>query len=215
MFLTDDDKQAIEARVRALEAATGVEVVTMVVGKSDVYPEIVWKAFALGTSLAALAVSLWDFALPGWHTAGAALAAALVILGAGAASATVSLYVPAFARLFLRDARAALEVTQYAEVQFLGREMFATAERTAILLLASLLERRVVLLADSGLRRRIHQHAWDTVIARMTPLLRERRTGAAMLAGLDAIDATLRQAGCVAGSPGNRFPDPPVEVRAP
>ena len=187
----------------------------MVAGKSDVYPEIVWKAFALGASLSALAVSLWDVTVPGWHTAGAALAAALVILGAGAASATVSLYVPAFARLFLRDARAALEVTQYAEVQFLGREMFATPDRTAVLLLASLLERRVVLLADSGLRRRIHQHAWDTVIARMTPLLRERKTGAAVLAGLDAMETILRQAGCVAGNTGNRFPDPPVEVRAP
>ena len=64
-----------------------------------------------------------------------------------------SVYVPAFARLFLRDSRATLEVSQYAKVQFLERELFATPERTAILVLVSLLERRVVILPDTGLPR--------------------------------------------------------------
>ena len=60
---------------------------------------------------------------------------------------------PAFARLFLRKSRAAVEVLQYAKMQFLDRELFATPNRTAILVLVSMLERRVVILADKGLRR--------------------------------------------------------------
>ncbi len=48
MYLTPADMQSIEARVGALEKDLGVEVVTMVVAKSDTYPETVWKAFALG-----------------------------------------------------------------------------------------------------------------------------------------------------------------------
>ena len=215
VYLSETDKQAIEARVAALEAASGVEIVTMIVGKADVYPEIVWKAFALGASLAGLAVSVCELLSPAWTVAGAALVDALVILGAGAVCAVLTLYVPAFARLFLRQSRAELEVRQYAEMQFLAREMFATPDRTAILLLTSLLEHRIVLLPDRGMAARVAPSAWDAVIARMTPLLRSRETAAAVLAGLDAIGEILAAKGFRRGEGGNRFPDHPVEVRAP
>lgn len=215
MYLSETDKQAIESRVAALEAASGVEIVTMIVGKADVYPEIVWKAFALGAALAGLAVSVWELLSPDWAVAGAALVDALVILGAGAVCAVLTLYVPAFARLFLRQSRAELEVRQYAEMQFLAREMFATPERTAILLLTSLLEHRIVLLPDRGMAARVPVAAWDGVIARMTSLLRSRETAAAVLAGLDAIGEILAAKGFRRGEGGNRFPDHPVEVRAP
>jgi putative membrane protein len=218
VHLTESEKQAIESRVAALEAASGVEIVTIIVGKADVYPEIVWKAFALGASLAGLGVSVCEFLSPTWTVAGAALVDALAILGAGAVSAVLAIYVPAFARLFLRRTRAELEVEQYARIQFLDREMFATPDRTAILLLTSLLEHEIVLLPDRGIAARVSAAAWDVVIARMAPLLRSRQTAAAVLAGLDVIGEILAGKGFCRGesSPGgNRFPDPPVEVRAP
>ena len=95
MYLSETEKQAIEARVAGLEAAAGVEVVTMVVGKADVYPEIVWKAFALGASLAGLAVSVCEVLSPAWTVTGAALVDALVILGAGAVYAVPPDQMPA------------------------------------------------------------------------------------------------------------------------
>ena len=52
-FLGDADKAAIEARVAALEQALGIEVVTVVTARSDAYPQIVWRAFALGAAFAA------------------------------------------------------------------------------------------------------------------------------------------------------------------
>ena len=55
MFLTPTEAEAITARVAELEASCGVEVVTLVVGKADVYPETVRKAIALGASIACLA----------------------------------------------------------------------------------------------------------------------------------------------------------------
>ena len=41
-MISPADRAAIEAAVVQLEAASGIEVVTMVVGKSDVYPEVAW-----------------------------------------------------------------------------------------------------------------------------------------------------------------------------
>ncbi len=212
MFLSPTDAQAIEARVAALERELGVEVVTVVVGKSDVYPEIVWNAFALGAVLTALVATVADFLRPDWVTGAAVLTTVLAILGVGGASALASIYVPAFARLFLRESRAALEVSQYAKVQFLERELFATRERTAILLLVSLLERRMVILADKGLHTQVSTAQWDAVIERMAVKLRGGDLPAAVLDGLSGIGDLLEGKDIVRGA-GGQFADKPIEER--
>ncbi len=211
MHLATADAKAIAGRVRALEDACGVEVVTLVVGKSDVYPEIVWKAFALGASLAALIATLVDAVRPDWILPGALLLQAVTILGAGAACALATLALPRFARLFLREARAALEVRQYAEVEFLSRELFATPQRTAVLILVSLLERRVVVLPDRGFQRRVGQAQWDGLVATMTAGLAMGAPGAALIAGLDRLRAIVMAAGFASTDATNRFADAPQQ----
>ncbi|MET0204759.1 MAG: TPM domain-containing protein [Casimicrobiaceae bacterium] len=211
MFLSAVDSQAIEQRVHALERAIGIQVVTMVVGKCDVYPETVWKAFALGSSLAALAVAVGDVLHPEWMTSTAVMSSIVSMLAIGALCALASIYIPGFARLFLRDARAAVEASQYAKVQFLDRQMFATRERTAILVLVAMLERRVVILTDTGLRDAVTVAEWDAVIATMTERLRAGAACDALLAGLDAIGNLLATKGVVRGD-GNAFADVPIEL---
>jgi putative membrane protein len=214
MFLDESEAQAIEVRVKALEAEFGVEVVTLVVGKADVYPETVWKAFALGAALTGLVVTIGDLLRPDWITGTAVLWSAAAILGVGALAGLTSVYVPAFARLFLRDSRATLEVSQYAKVQFLERELFATSSRTAVLLVVSLLERRVVILADKGLRNLVPAAEWDLAIAQMTQPLRAGQVGAAMLAGLDGIRSAFVGKG-IARAAANVFGDTPIEDASP
>lgn len=210
MILSAGDKQAITARVAALEKAQGVEVVTLVAAKSDTYPEAVWKAFALGASLTALAVVVAEVLRPDWVSTGAVLSAALAILGVGATCALATVYVPGFARLFVRESRQALEVTQHARAEFVERGLAGTRQRTAILLLASILERRVVIVADRGLDRVVSQAEWDAVIAQMTARLAQGQVGAALLAGLDAIEALLAGKGVPRGD-ANAFADGPIE----
>jgi putative membrane protein len=213
MLLTSTEAAAIEARVARLEAERGIEVVTLVTRKSDDYPETVWKAFAFGAALAGLVVVLADLAHPAWAGTALVLMSVLVVLGAAVACAVAAVFVPAVTRLFLRESRVALETQQYAKAQFLDRELFATRERTAILLLVSLLERRVVVLADAALRAQVSTEDWDGVIARMAAPLRSGRRGEAVLAGLDAIDELLGRRGISRGS-GAGFGDRPIESDA-
>lgn len=210
MYLTATDSQAIEQRVRVLERAIGVDVVTMVVGKCDTYPETVWKAFALGASLTALAVVVGDMARPDWVTSATIVTSIVAILAVGALCALASVYLPGFARLFLRDSRASLEAQQYAKAQFLDRQLFATRGRTAILVLVAMLERRVVILTDTGLRDAVSVAEWDAVIAKMTVQLRANAPREALLAGLDAIGDLLSGKGIVRGD-GTAFVDAPIE----
>ena len=214
MFLDRPDIDAIDARIAAIEAASGVEVVTAVVGKADAYPELPWTAFALGASLAALATVAVDALRPDWAAAHATLLTAVAILGAGGVGALAAVFVPAFARLFLRATRRDAEVRQYARALFLERELFRTPARTGILILVSVFERRIELLPDVGFGDRISAADWQQVVARMTPHLSAERPAAALLAGLDVLADLLARRGCIAGErDANELPDRPVELK--
>jgi uncharacterized membrane protein len=189
------DARSIEARIAEIESRTGVHVTTVVVAKSDTYNELPWIAFALAASLAALSTVVMDSWLPHWTDQWQALSLAVLILAAGGASALATLWVPAWARLFLRGSRRDVEVKQYAQALFLTRELFVTPQRNGLLILVSRFERKIQLWPDSGLRERVHASEWHAVIARMTPLLREGHPHRALQEGLSAVEALLVRKG--------------------
>jgi uncharacterized membrane protein len=214
MFLSPAQADAIAARVAAVEARTGVQVVVAIVGRAARYPEARWKAFALGVSTGALVVGALWFARPDWSAAGSALGAIAVVLAAGIVNALVATRVGGYERIFVRHNRAAVEVRQYAEGLFLARELFATPARTAALIVVSLHERVVVVHADRGYADRIGAAEWEGVVARMTVALRSGERAGAVEAGLDSLESLLVRSGFVAaGAAANDLPDQPLEER--
>ena len=216
MFLSQAEVAAIDGGIARAEARTGVQIVTAIVGKADSYPELPWIAFAVGASVAALAVVTVDELRPDWLSAHAALVRALTIIGAGGASALVAVFFPPYARLFLRAALRDLEVRHCAESLFLRRELFKTRDRNGILILVCRFERKVEILADLGFHGRMGEADWDRVIAAMAPLLREARFVAGLEAGLELLEQVLA-AKEFCGVPGaaNELPDTPIEERGP
>lgn len=190
MHLSETDRKQIAERSERLEARTGVQVVATVVGKCDAYPEIPWKAFALFSGLAFLAAMLWhpDAVLGG-----------LTFLLGGAVAALASIFLPAFARLFLDAARREAETRQYAASFFLGQNLSRTQQRNAILILVGVFERTVVILPDAGLRDRVSDAELQDVIARMTPRLAAGQIAPALRDGLDALEALLAAKGFAGG----------------
>jgi uncharacterized membrane protein len=211
VFLTPAEADAIEARVARLEARTGVQAVAAIVGRSDPYPEIIWKAFALGVAFAALAVVVLDVLRPDWMSAHAAWSSVTPILGSGAASAVLAIAWPAYARLFLNRVRSHGEVLQYARATFLERQLFRTRTRNGILLCASLFERRVELIADIGYHGQLVERDWVTVIDAMTPLLAGARPADAMLRGLDRLEDLLRSKGFIRPEADNELANRPID----
>jgi putative membrane protein len=189
--ISDEEARAIERGIGAVEAATGVQIVAAIVPRADLYPELPWRAFALGASLAGLIALMLDLARPEWLSAQALLMQTLAILSGGAVAGLVATRWPAFAKLFLRPDRAKTEVRQCAETLFLTRELFATPRRDAVLVLVSQFEHRVVIVPDVYCRGRVTTSEWEDVVAQMTPRLREGRTADAFSAGLGAMEALL------------------------
>jgi uncharacterized membrane protein len=211
VFLTPAEADAIEARVARLEASTGVQAVTAIVGRSDPYPEILWKAFALGVAIAALAVVVQDYLRPDWTSAHAAWSNVTLILGCGGASAVLAIAWPTYARLFLNRVRSHDEVLQYAQATFLERQLFRTLARNGILLCASLFERRVELIADIGYHGQLVKRDWATVIDAMTPLLAGARPADAMLRGLDHLEDLLLSKGFIGPAADNELANQPID----
>lgn len=191
MFLSQAEADAIDARIAHIEAHTGAQVVAAIVTRSDGYPEIVWKAFALGAAVAALIVALLDAARPDWMSVHAALANVLPIIGTGAASALATLVLPAYARLFVDSVRVEREVRQHAQAMFLTRQLFRTRARNGVFVLVSLFERKVEIQADIGFAGRIESSEWRSVIDAMTPLLASSRPADALTHGLARLEALL------------------------
>lgn len=213
MFLSKADTDAIEAQVAQIEKATDVQIVVAIVGKADAYVELPWKAFALGCSLAGLALVVADGLSPDWPGTHTTLLDAVLILLAGATCALATIYVPAFARLFLRTTRRDQEVRQFAQALFLRRELFKTQGRNGVLILTSMFERKVEILADVGLHPRVVAADWSNVVNSMLPLLRERRCFDAQKQGLSTMAAMLAAKGLPARNGANELPDRPIEEK--
>ena len=213
-YLTPDEALALNAIVVRLEVRTGVQVVPAVIGKADSYAEIPWKAFALGASFSSLGIVVIDRLRPDWVTASTALTHAVSVLGAAAICALLAAFVQRFARLFLRRSRAQAEVRQYAESLFLRRALFATRGRTGILVLVSLFERRIEIIADTGFTGRVSEAHWNGVIAAMTPHLRNARSFEALRDALGAIEALLATEGFErSAADTNELPDSAIQER--
>ncbi|TMG85489.1 MAG: hypothetical protein E6H78_06965 [Betaproteobacteria bacterium] len=216
MLLSRDETETIDAAIARVEARTGVQVVTAIVGKADAYAELPWMAFALGVSVAALVSVLVDRVRPDWITAHVALLTTVAILAVGGASAMTAVFVPAYARLFLRPALRDLEVRHYAQSLFLRRELFKTRARNGILILVCMFERKVEILPDVGLYGRVAGEDWNRVIAVMAPLLRQGRFADALHAGVGMLGKVLAAKGFAGRAGGeNELPGGSIEEQGP
>jgi len=189
--LSDDDRTRLDGLIADVEKRTNTQIVLAVIQRSDSYAELPWKAFALGASITGLLVFILNLLSYGWYPRVAVHIAVAGILGGGAVFALLTVFIPGFAKRFLSSVRADVEVRQYAESVFLSRELFATGNRTGILVLVSLFERKVIILPDKGLRDQLTNDVMQGIITAMTRSLMRNEIGRAFESGLEELSHTL------------------------
>jgi len=158
-------QDAVSRAVAAAEANTAGEIVVAVVPSSDTYPRAVLvAALACGVPVAvALTLvtgpdSLWRF-LP--------IAALCILLCLTAAHRW-----PLLKRPFISPTVGREEVRQRAIQAFYDHRLYQTRDATGVLLFLSLLERRVELLADTGIDALVPEGTWGGVVRELTADLR-------------------------------------------
>ena len=174
-FFSDNDLRTIHDAVQAAERRTRGEIVPMVVPSSARYSEARYLA-GLATALLTLTVLLtldqgwggygWQTHYPSWIVLGVLLAYGLGhLLGSS----------PVGIRLFVSKERMAFKVRRRAELAFYEHGLHKTREGTGILIMASLLERRVQVLADKAINERVPPGTWDSLVREMTQEIKAGR----------------------------------------
>lgn len=147
VHLTQPDRDRISSAVREAEKQTTGEIVPMIVAQSDDYPGARWR-LAIVTALLFGFLAyffLYDFD-PVW------------ILWAQIPGLYLGYWLGSFGavlRPFLLSSKIDEEVHQRAVQAFFSRDLHATQDRTGILVMASLLEHRVEILADTGINAKV------------------------------------------------------------
>jgi len=179
-FFSEADLEAIRATVREAESRTSGEIVPFVVDRSDEYSSAAWKGAALGALLAPLVAfaiyrwtSVWGIPMEYWIALPAPIG--------GAAAYLVAAFLPPVRRWLTGEHVLEARVRRRAAAAFLEQEVFLTENRTGILLFVSLFERRVVLLADSGIHQKVEEGQWESITRRLAAEIRHGRPGPALV----------------------------------
>ena len=188
-FFTEAENQQIAATITGVEKKTSGEVVAMVVTASDTYPEATLLAGLTIGGLAALLVT--DLFLA--DSLGYFLP--LMIAGIIGVSGLIKI-LPPLLRLFIPDSRLEARVAERALRSFYEKKLHTTRDNTGVLFFISLLERKVWILADSGIYRKISQ---ETLLAYANDIAAGIKQG-------QACNALCRQIESVGNILANNFP---------
>jgi putative membrane protein len=156
VHLTQSELDRISDAVREAEKQTAGEIVPMLVGQSDEYPGARWR-LAIVTALlsGALAYFFLDDFDPVW------------ILWAQIPGLYIGYWLGSFGavlRPFLVSSKIDEEVHQRAVQAFFLHNLHATKDRTGILVMVSLLEHRVEILADTGINAKVPRDMWEKIL---------------------------------------------------
>lgn len=196
LFSVSDKERIREAVARAEENTSG-EIVPVVVEASDSYEVAVWKGGALAAAVAlAIAMLIFHF-YEGWglgwlHTG---WGMAFVTVAAGLVGGLVGAYVPAAKRLLVGSDDMARAVHRRAMKAFVDEEVFATRDRTGILIFISLLEHRIEVLGDAGINKNVSPDEWVEVVEQIRHGIRSGRVADGLIEAIGTCGRLLEKRG--------------------
>ena len=156
-FFTDEEKQKIETAVKTAEEKTSGEIVPMVVDSSYDYP----RAELIGSGTLSLAIGL----LASWAFGGESIwwFLPVFLIGYFVFQRIIRAW-PDFKRKLIHPDELTAEVREKALVSFIEQGLHETRDKTGILILISLFEHRVQVLADSGINAKVPEHTWEELV---------------------------------------------------
>jgi putative membrane protein len=191
-FLSASEQEQIEDAVKQAELQTAGEIVCMIISTSYHYPMAnVLGATALALPLALLAAHM----LGGWLWIGTqnmwlflGLFSLFFILFYWVVGRT-----PGLKRLFITQREINAEVEEAAVTSFFREGLYRTRDANGVLLLISVFERKVWVLADKGINDKVPAGQWDALVSRISDGIRNHRTASSICDAINTIGELLKQ----------------------
>jgi putative membrane protein len=203
-FLTHSEKERLRDAIRAAEARTHGEIVTVIARTSGdyfYYPTL-WAALIAITSpalLLALPVS------PGPLGIVELQLVVFVLFAAGLRWPPIKMHL-------VPRAVQRLHASRRARDQFHAQGLHRTRERSGVLLFVSVAERYVEVIADEGIHQRVPEGTWNELVRDFTARVKARQIGEGFIESVTAIGNHLRtHFPAEAGNP-NELPDHLIEI---
>lgn len=176
-FFTAAEQERIVTAVKAAESRTSGEIVPVIVAASYDYP----RAEIVGGGSFAMGIALFL----AWAVGGSSEWVFLPLF--------VALYLPCkwlirftppLKRLLISPDEIDAEVEERAMVAFVEHGLHHTRDDTGILILISLFEHRVRILADRGINAKVPPGSWDEIVATITAGLKNGQACDALCAAI-------------------------------
>lgn len=162
--LTAEECERIRRAVHEAEQHTNAEIVPMIVSRSGLYRDAQHRSgLLLALVVLTLMLTTELFWLPwGWHGSNAVwlVLATILAYGVGAWLGTLAPCI----RFITPTNRLQHKVRLRAERAFTKHAVSQTRERTGVLILVSLLERQIYVLADQSIAQRVPSEGWSSVV---------------------------------------------------
>ena len=206
-MLNESERARVRAAVEKAEADLAAEIVPCVFAQSSPYPETVWAGAAAAVGLACGALFLSDIFHPIWLPLSTLM---LFVPGAGIAGAALGRWCATAKRFLIGRHRMEEAVARRAKEVFYDRGIARTKAHDGVLIYASVLERRVIVLADESVRGKVKPAAWEPAIAALTAAAADGRVADGLIAAVEKAAAALRAAG-LTGKGGGELTGEPIE----
>ena len=199
-FLNEEDRKKIRDAVEEAEKGTGGEIVTAIIEESDNYSaREMFFGICIGFityfllipargSLERIIDSMF------WTDSVNLISTLMIVLSFFCACiAYVLAQIPAIDRLLIGKKAMAEAVRRRAMRHFAESAVYDTVDRTGVLLFISVLERRVELIADKGINKRVEDNLWDGIVSELVRGLREKQGADAIVKALKSIGSILAE----------------------
>ena len=189
-FLSDDERARVDEAVKEAEKLTAGEIVVMIISASYQYPManvIGAAAFALPPALLLTPLVggwLWIGGQNMWLFLG--LLTIFFIM-----FHEVIKRIPRLKRFFISRKEIDDEVEEAAITNFFDQDLYRTRDETGVLVLISVFERRVWILADRGINAKVAEGQWDEIVKMITDGIKQKRPADAICEAVEKIGALL------------------------
>jgi len=194
-FLTDAEKQAVEACVKEVEKRTSGEIVPMVVSSSYHYP----MSNVIGGLIFALLISVGVTLAYGIQKSWGGVTAMDLWLFPAVFAVSFLLFhelvkrIPGLKRIFITKAEITEEVEEAALTSFYRNGLNNTRDRTGILIFISVFERKALVVADEGINAKVDTGVWQEVVDLVVNSIKGRHQAEGICRAIRRCDELIRE----------------------
>ncbi len=195
-YFTEENLKLIEENVKQVESQSGIEVVPVFVERSHNYPQAFWRLVVFSLAVLLLTFEIIQVSTSNtWDENHKLFLNINIILGIEFIFIFVIAKIFNLSKYFLHEEEINRETFRCAQTDFLKYEVFKTKNRIGVLIHLSFLERKINILADSGIFSKTKQEDWDAIAQYISQEFKKGHSTQALIRAIEMCGELAKKVG--------------------